>query len=160
MKEDYATSNGDQIEKLYQSLLESWNKNNASAFAKLFTEKGSTVGFDGSEMIGQRQIEKELTQIFSEHKVASYISIVREVRQLSSAVSLLRAVAGMIPPGQTEINPKVNVIQTLVAQKEEGEFKISIFQNTPAVFHGRPELNSQLTNELQEAFNCQQKNSE
>ena len=65
----------------------------------------------------------------------------------------------MIPPGQTEINPTVNAIQTLVAQKEADEFKISIFQNTPAAFHGRPELSSQLTSELQEAFNHQQKNS-
>ena len=59
----------------------------------------------------------------------------------------------MIPPGQTEVNPKVNAIQTLVAQKETDEFKIAIFQNTPAAFHGRPALASQLTSELQEAFN-------
>ena len=71
---------------------------------------------------------------------------------------MLRAVAGMIPPGQTEINPKVNAIQTLVTQEETGKFKIVIFQNTPAAFHGRPELSLQLTSELQETFNRQQKN--
>ena len=145
----------DQIRKLYQSLLNSWNRNDASAFAKLFTKEGSTVGFDGSQMNGQLQIEKELAQIFSNHEVASYVSIVREVRKLSDSVYLLRAVVGMIPPGQKEVNPKVNAIQTLVAQKEEAQFKISLFQNTPAAFHGRPELSLQLTQELQEAFNHQ-----
>lgn len=145
----------DQIKKLYQSLLDSWNKNDASAFAKLFTEEGSTVGFDGSQMNGQMQIEKELAQIFSTHKVSSYVSIVREVRKLSDSVYLLRAVAGMVPPGQKEVNPKVNAIQTLIAQKEGVQFKISLFQNTPAAYHGRPELSLQLTQELQAAFNHQ-----
>src|SRR6187455_164359 len=148
MSGEYAKNSEVQIRMLYQSLLKNWNENNASAFAKLFEKEGSAIGFDGSQMNGQMQIEKELTQIFSEHKVAGYVSIVREVRELSSSVFLLRAVAGMIPPGQTEVNSKVNAIQTLVAQKEEDEFKISIFQNTPAAFHGRPELSSQLTSEL------------
>jgi uncharacterized protein (TIGR02246 family) len=158
MNEVYAKNSEDQIRILYQSLLESWNKINASAFAKLFTRNGTAIGFDGSQMDGQMQIEQELSKIFSTHKVATYIGIIREVRQLSSSVYLLRAVAGMIPPGQVEINPKVNAIQTLVAQKEIDEFRISIFQNTPAAFHGRPELSSQLTNELQKDFNNQYKN--
>lgn len=142
----------DQIQILYYTLLDNWNKNDASAFAKLFTEQGSTVGFDGSQMNGKIQIENELTQIFSTHKVSSYVGIIREIRQLSDSVSLLRAVAGMIPPGQKEINSKVNAIQTLIAQKDGDEFKIALFQNTPAAFHGRPELSLQLTQELQAAF--------
>jgi uncharacterized protein (TIGR02246 family) len=160
MNDDYAKNNGEQIRMLYQSLLENWNKNNASGFARLFTSDGTAIGFDGSEMNGQEQIEQELSRIFSEHQVARYVSIIREVRQLSSSVYLLRAVAGMIPPGKMEINPKVNAIQTLIAQKEADKFKISIFQNTPAAFHGRPVLSSQLTSELQETFNNQQKKAE
>ena len=157
MNEDLTENDEKQIQALYKSLLKCWNKNSATDFAKLFTKEGSTVGFDGSQLNGQLQIETELSHIFSEHKVAFYVGIVREIRQLSQTVYLLRAVAGMIPPGQNEIDPKVNAIQTLIAQKEENEFKISIFQNTPAAFHGRPEANSQLTTELQETFN-QQKN--
>ena len=147
----------DQIRNLYQSLLDSWNKNDASAFAELFTEEGSTIGFDGSQMNGKFQIEKELAQIFSTHKVSSYVGIVREIRQLCDSVYLLRAVAGMVPPGQKEINSKVNAVQTLIAQKEDDEFKIALFQNTPAAFHGRPELSKQLTQELQAAFDSKYK---
>src|SRR5258706_16424871 len=135
MKEDYAKNSEDQIKKLYQSLLASWNKNDALAFAKFFTEEGSTVGFDGSQMNGQMQIEKELTQIFSEHKVASYVSIVREVRKLSDSVYLLRGVAGMVAAGTTEGNPKVNTIRTLIAQKEDERVRISLFAKTPAALH-------------------------
>lgn len=137
---------------VYRLLLENWNKNDARAFAKLFADQGTTIGFDGSQMNGIIQIEEELTQIFSKHKVSTYVSIVREVRKLSDSVYILRGVAGMVPPGQREVNPKVNAIQTLIAQKEGDQFKIALFQNTPAAFHGRPELSSQLTQELQAAF--------
>jgi hypothetical protein len=78
---------------------------------------------------------------------------VREIRPLAPTIFVLRAVAGMIPPGKSEINPAVNAVQTLVAQKQLDVFRIAIFQNTPAAFHGRPELSQQLTQELQEAVN-------
>ncbi|HZE84322.1 MAG TPA: SgcJ/EcaC family oxidoreductase [Puia sp.] len=148
-----------QIRSLYQRLLESWNKNDAKGFADLFAVDGNSVGFDGSQMNGRQEINDQLAQIFTNHKVSSYIGIVREVRPLSPAVFLLRAVAGMIPPGQTEIKPDVNAIQTLIAQKKDegkGEnFLIAVFHNTPAAFHGRPELSAQLTEELQQAANNQ-----
>ena len=155
MKEQHAKETEDGITGLYQSLLQCWNNKDASGFAKLFTENGSTIGFDGSQMNGPIQIEKELTQIFSDHKVSSYVHIVREVRRLADSVYILRGVAGMVPPSQTEVNPKVNAIQTLIAKKEDDQFRIALFQNTPAAFHGRPELGLQLTRELQEVFDHQ-----
>jgi hypothetical protein len=63
----------------------------------------------------------------------------------------------MIPPGKSEINSKVNAIQTLIVQKVEEQFRIVLFQNTPAVFHERPELSKELTDELQAVFDRQQK---
>lgn len=145
------------VRVLYKSLLENWNTHNATAFANLFARDGSVVGFDGSQLNGQQEINDELTKIFASHKVSSYVSIIREVRVLSATVFLLRAVAGMVPPGKSAINPEVNAIQTLCALKEQGQFRIAMFQNTAAAFHGRPELSQRLTEELQQAFNDQQK---
>ena len=150
-------ANQNQIKELYNSLLKNWNNQKAKGFAELFTEDGITIGFDGSQMNGQDQIRMELEEIFANHKVSFYISIVRKVRELSPSVYLLSAVAGMIPPDTTQINPKVNAIQTLIATTENDQFKISLFQNTPAAFHGRPELSSALTQELQEEFDRQNK---
>ena len=146
-------NNNDEVSvrSIYESLLKSWNDHNADQYADLFMADGSVVGFDGSQMNGREEIKRELAKIFADHKVASYVSIIREIRPLSSTVFLLRAVAGMIPQGKTEINPVTNAIQTLVAQKHENGFLISFFQNTPAAFHGRPQLSQQLTEELQEA---------
>lgn len=141
-----------KVRDLYKDLLNSWNSNNASRFAKLFARNGNTIGFDGSQMSGQKQIEEELSKIFSNHKVSTYVSIVREVRSLSPSVYLLRAVVGMIPPGKSAINPKVNAIQTLIAEKLSDQFQIGLLQNTPAAFHERPDLAEQLTDELQDSF--------
>jgi hypothetical protein len=56
----------------------------------------------------------------------------------------------MVPPGQRELNPAVNAIQTLVAEEHAGRWRIVVFQGTPAQYHGRPDLAEQHTAELQQ----------
>jgi len=137
-----------EIRSLYKQLIDSWNRRNAADFAVLFTEDSNVIGFDGSQMNSAAEIGASLTQIFAEHVTAPYIAKIRAVRFLTPAVALLRAVVGMLPPGQTKLNPAVNSIQTLIAIKQDASWKITLFQNTPAQFHGRPELVQQLTDEL------------
>lgn len=140
---------------LYQRLLDRWNIGDARGMAELFTEDGSVIGFDGSPMNGRAEIAATLHDIFAQHQTASYVGLVREVRPLTEDVELLRAVAGMTPPGSAEINPAVNAIQTLITVRHAGEWRIALFQNTPAAFHGRPELSQALTRELQQAHRAQ-----
>jgi uncharacterized protein (TIGR02246 family) len=141
-----------QVRLLYQELLKAWNEKNARKMADLIAENGNLVGFDGSQIDGRRQVESVLGKIFADHPTAAYVSIVRELRLLSPDVALLRAVAGMVPPGQSDINPAVNAVQSLIAAKEQGRWRIALFHNTPAAFHGRPELSEQLTEELRQAL--------
>jgi uncharacterized protein (TIGR02246 family) len=136
------------IYDLYRQLLEAWNNQDAHAFAATFSEDGSSVGYDGSPMNGLAEIEMTLSGIFGNHKTASYIAIVREIRFLSPQVAILRAVVGMIPPGKTELNPERNAVQSLVANFADNQWRIALFQNTPARFDGRPELSEALTQEL------------
>ncbi len=143
-----SSADEDVIRTLYRQLLEAWNQRNAAAFAGLFADDCSVVGFDGSLMNGRAEIETELSRIFADHLTAAYVGIIREVRFLSLEVALLRAAAGMVPPGQSDINPAVNTIQSLVVLKREGRWLITLYQNTPAQFHGRPELAKSLTDEL------------
>ena len=79
---------------------------------------------------------------------ATYVTRVREVRPLADGVTLLRAVAGMVPPGTPALKPERNAIQSLVAVLDEGVPRIALYQNTPARFDGRPELGERLTAEL------------
>src|SRR5690348_1298483 len=139
---------GAPIAALYVQLLDSWNRRDASAFAALFDDEGQSIGFDGSPMSGRDEITATLGQIFADHVTAAYIARVRGIRLLTPAVALLRAVVGMVPPGQSDINPAVNAMQTVVAVNRAGEWRIALLQNTPAQFHGRPEMAEALTREL------------
>ncbi len=149
ISKDSTTDSASQVRSLYQAFLDGWNNHNASEIANLFAEDGNVVGFDGSQMNGREEIGQVLGQIFADHVTAEYIGIVREVVLLSSQIAVLRAVAGMVPPGQSKIDAAVNSIQSLVAQRMEGEWRIALLQTTPAAFHGRPDLSEHLTAELQ-----------
>jgi uncharacterized protein (TIGR02246 family) len=137
-----------EIEALYREILRCWNARDAAGFASCFMSDALVVGFDGSELLGRGDIEQSLSAIFQSHPTASYVAKVRDVRALGANVAVLRAAAGMVPPGERDLNPAVNAIQTLVATKEHGGWKGALFQNTPAAYHGRPELAAQLTQEL------------
>jgi uncharacterized protein (TIGR02246 family) len=141
-----------EVRALYQQLLDSWNKRNATDFAALFEEDGHQIGFDGSQVNGRSEIESHLNGIFADHMTAAYVGKVREVRFLTPDVAILRAAVGMVPHGKTDINPATNAIQSLVAVKRDSQCYIALFQNTPAQFHGRPELVEQLTEELRESL--------
>jgi len=140
---------------LYGRLIEAWNKRNARDYALLFASNGSIVGFDGSQVNGQIEIGAHVSEVFSHHQTASYVTIVREVRSIGSDVTLLRANAGMVPPGKDELNPDMNAVQSMVAARKGEKWEIALFQNTPAAFHGRPELSKKLTDELRGALRQQ-----
>lgn len=141
-----------EVRALYRQLLESWNGRNAAAFAALFDAEGQAVGFDGTTHQGRAGIESDLSHIFMHHQTPAYVSIVRGIRMVAPELAILSAVAGLVPPGQSDINPAVNAIQMLVAMKKDQRWSILLFQNTPAAFHGRPDLSNQLTAELRQAF--------
>ena len=148
--QDAQSGSDQEIGALYQQLLGAWNKRNARDFAALFAEDGNVVGFDGSPIDGRAAIEADIRRIFTDHQTAAYVGKIREVRFLTPDIAILRAVSGMVPPGQSDLNPAVNTIQSLVAVKREGQWRIAHYQNTPAQFHGRPDLAQQLTEELRQ----------
>lgn len=135
---------------LYEQLLASWNGRDTASYAALFAPDGSIVGFDGSQVNGPAAIAAHLGQIFADHPTPTYVAKVREARALGQDVVLLRTVSGLLPRGQADLNPAANAIQSLVAVRYDGAWRIALFQNTPAQFHGRSELVDQLTAELRE----------
>ena len=64
----------ENVRSLYQQLIRYWNQRNATAWAELFTDDATIIGFDGSEMKGRKEAEQELTRIFSNHPTASHVA--------------------------------------------------------------------------------------
>ncbi|HLH21367.1 MAG TPA: SgcJ/EcaC family oxidoreductase [Chloroflexota bacterium] len=140
------------VRALYRQLLDDWNRRSAGDMASRFSADGNMVGFDGSPVNGRAEIEGHLAPIFRDHPTAAFVAKVREVRFVTPEVAILRGVAGMVPPGQSDLNPAANAVQTLVAARRDGRWQVELFQNTPAAFHGRPELSQALTEELRRAL--------
>ncbi|MFS0749945.1 MULTISPECIES: SgcJ/EcaC family oxidoreductase [Oceanobacillus] len=139
-----------EVQNLYQTLIDAWNKRDAEGMASLFTAQGVQIGFDGSKLVGKKDILSHLVPIFENHPTPPFVTKVKNIRILGNDTAILHAIAGMIPPGKKEIDPSVNAHQTLVAVKKDDEWQIELFQNTPAQFHGRPELVEEMTKELME----------
>lgn len=146
-------SDAQEIQDVYNQLLDAWNNRDARGMADLFTVDGENIGFDGSQAIGREEIFSHLKPIFDDHPTGRFISKVKNVHLLSSETAILRSIAGMVPPQQSDINPQANTHHTLVVVRVNQKWSIKLFQNTPAQFHGRPQLVEQMTEELKEILN-------
>jgi uncharacterized protein (TIGR02246 family) len=135
---------------VYVRLLTAWNAQDAAGFAALFAVDGGVVGFDGSPMDGRAAIAQELSRIFADHRTGAYVAVVRAVRFVGAEAAVLRAVSGLVPAGQSDLNPATNSLQSLTAELRHGRWEIVHYHNTPAQFHGRPELAQALTEELRQ----------
>ncbi len=138
------------VADLYGRVLEGWNAKSGDDFAAPFAEDGEVVGFDGSRSAGRAEIAAEMARIFADHATGTCVGKVEGIRPLGSEAAILRAVAGMVPAGRSDLEPNLNAVQRLVAERRGGEWRIVLYQNTPARLDGRQELVGRLTEELRE----------
>jgi uncharacterized protein (TIGR02246 family) len=138
-----------QIRALYAAFLDGWNRRSGAAVAAGFADDGDIVGYDGTHHHGRLAIAADLRQIFTSHETASYVAVIRSVRPIAPGVALLLAHAGMIPPGQNDIDARFHTLHTVVAVDEGGgRWRLSLLQATPAAWHQHPEARDALTDEL------------
>jgi uncharacterized protein (TIGR02246 family) len=147
------SDNKNKILTLYHEILKQWNQRNAAGMANLFEDDGDLIGFNGSRFYGKGEIEKHLSYIFANYPTPKYVGKMRSIRFLNPKVGVLIGVGGLVEPDRHDIRQELNAVQTLVALKQGKEgWKISFYQNTPAAYHGRPELGEQLTEELRQVL--------
>src|SRR5690606_35601130 len=139
-----------EVQQRYNTLIDAWNRRDAKGMSDQFADQGVQIGFDGSKLIGKKEILAHLTPIFEDHPTAPFITKVKEIRSLGKDTAILYAIAGMFPPGKSDIEPAVNAHQTLVAVKKNNDWQVELFQNTPEQFHGRSELVEEMTEELRQ----------
>ncbi|MEU4695311.1 SgcJ/EcaC family oxidoreductase [Actinoplanes sp. NPDC023714] len=129
---------------LYLEILTAWNERDADRYAAAFAADALIVGFDGSQVAGA-DIAGHLGPIFTDHPTAAYVAKVVAVREVGGGAELVHAIAGLVPPGSNQITPALNAVQSLLV----ADGRALLFQNTPAQYHGRPDLTEQHTAELQ-----------
>lgn len=120
-----------EIRRLYEEFMEGWNRGSAQAFAAPFTEDGDLIGFDGTHLNGRREITSFHQPLFDKWlKGTRLVGEVKTVRFLSPDVALMHAIGGTVMRGKSEPSPERNSIQTLVARREGGRWRLAAFQNT------------------------------
>jgi uncharacterized protein (TIGR02246 family) len=137
-----------EVRALYRQMLNGWNQRNPEAIASLFVDEGDVISADGSELRGREAIASVHRKVFADRPTGIFIGKVRNVFFLSPDCAVVMAVAGMVLPGQCDLDPQRNAIQTLVAVRRDGAWRAAVFQNTPARFNEKPEAAKQLTEEL------------
>jgi hypothetical protein len=93
-----------------------------------------------------------LRPIFADHPTAAYVAKVREIQILSRDVGILCAVVWMISPNSDDLNRSGNTIQTLVAVQNADGWRATLFQSTPAAWHGRKQDSEALSEELRDVM--------
>jgi uncharacterized protein (TIGR02246 family) len=119
------------VRDLYQQLMDGWNRGSGEAFAAAFTEDGDLVAFDGTHFKGREEIAPFHEELFDKWlKGSRLVGKVKDVWFLSPGVALMHAVGSTVMRGKSEPSPERDSIQTLVAVRQDGEWRLAAFQNT------------------------------
>jgi uncharacterized protein (TIGR02246 family) len=119
------------VRALYAQLMDGWNKGSGEAFAAPFAEDGHLIAFDGTHFKGRDEIVSFHQPMFDKWlKGTRLVGKVESVRFLSPDVALMHALGGTVMRGKSRPAPERDSIQTLVAIKHNGEWRLAAFQNT------------------------------
>jgi uncharacterized protein (TIGR02246 family) len=119
------------VRALYTQLMDGWNKGSGEAFAAPFAEDGHLIAFDGTHFKCRDEIVSFHQPLFDKWlKGTRLVGEVESVRFLSPDVALMHALGGTVVGGKSRPAPERDSIQTLVAIKRNGEWRLAAFQNT------------------------------
>lgn len=136
---------------LYQAFQKAWNDRDVASIGSAYAPTAIQVDFSGTTIVGADSMRGHFSRIFRDPKCGTMIGTIREIRELAPDVVLLRAVAGYVPPRRTRIDPRRTEVQTVVFSRKGSGWRIELFQVTPAALHGHPEIEEQLSHEIQDA---------
>ncbi len=119
------------VRGLYQELMDGWNRGSGEDFAAVFTDDGDLIAFDGTHFKGREEIVPFHQQLFDKWlKGTRLVGKINDVRFLSPDVAVMHAVGSTVMRGKDEPSPERDSIQTLVATRRDGEWRLAAFQNT------------------------------
>ncbi len=132
LERNTAMSGGDEaaVREVYRRLMEGWNRGSGEAFAAVFDEDGDQVAFDGTRFRGRREISDFHQELFDKWlKGTRLVGRIESVRFPVPGVAIAHARGGTIMRGKSEPSPERDSIQTLVAVRRDGEWRLAAFDN-------------------------------
>jgi uncharacterized protein (TIGR02246 family) len=134
-----------EVRALYARAMDGWNLGSAEAFAEPFADACDFVAFDGARFRGREELVRSHGPLFQTHlKGTRLVGEVTDVRFVGTDVAVLHAYGGTILRGRSAPAPERDSIQTLVAVKRDGRWRLVAFQNTRVRPIGRNVLGTML----------------
>jgi uncharacterized protein (TIGR02246 family) len=125
-------SDGAAIRQLFQNMITSWNKGDGEAYAAQFTEDSDYIAFDGTHFKGRKANAENHQKLFDSFLKGSTLEgqRVTDLRFLTPDVALLHMMGTVKLKWQKKPAPGRFSIQTMVAVKQNGEWKFAAFHNS------------------------------
>ena len=120
------------IRALVRKCIDGWNKGSGEGFAAQFAEESDYVVVNGMHIKGRVQNASLHQQIFDTfYKGTRLWAQVKSVRFLKSDVALMHTVSRILKPGESDVSPEPEAIQTWTVSKHGKEWRVDAFHNTP-----------------------------
>jgi uncharacterized protein (TIGR02246 family) len=119
------------VRALYQQMMDAWDAGSGDRFAAPFASDGDFVAFDGVHFRRREQIAAFHQQLFDKWmKGSCLVGSVETVRFVAPDVAVVHAVGNTVMRGKSRPAPERESIQTLVAVREQGAWRLAAFHNT------------------------------
>jgi uncharacterized protein (TIGR02246 family) len=113
-------------------LVGAWAVNDANGVADVFTEDGTLILPGDVYKKGREEVRAFMAAAYAgPFKGTGVTGNPVDVRFAGDDVALLRTHGGILAPGETEIDPELAVRSTWVCVKQNGEWKLAGYQNSP-----------------------------
>ncbi len=123
----------DAVRGLLLRLRDAWERGDAEAYASVFSEDAQYVNAPGERVYGKKAIAESHQKIFDTFFKGTKLgrNYPSQFRQIATDVVLVESAGSVLFPGEIEQNIPPNGLLTLVVARQDDQWRIVSFQNTP-----------------------------
>jgi uncharacterized protein (TIGR02246 family) len=129
-----SASDEQALRSLVQRIIDGWSAANGSMIASVYAGDGTLVAGDGTVTTGPDHIARYHDRQFEQFLKGTRLTVqVRSIHWLGEGIALMQTEGGILWPSEQQMPPGRRGIQSFVAVRENGTWRVRLFQNTRIV---------------------------